>query len=342
MRSLLFELPGFELFDAKSCEETNFLLSKYKGRVGLLAGGTDLLALMKDRVTGPRLRIPEVLVNIKRIPELDQITFDERKGVKIGSTVTLNRLAASDAVNEKFQILAQTVREIGTTQIRNMGTIGGNLCQRPRCLYFRHPHFVCRKKGGKMCFAVNGEHRYYHSIIEHGKCVMAHPSDMASALVALKANAVVSSPEGEKEIPLQDFFTPATPFTETALKPEEFLTGVKVPLAKEDYYQKYLKSKIRNASDFALSSVAIVAQISDGVCHDIQLVLGGVAPFPYVASQAMTRLKGRRLTQKVISEAADASVDGARPLSGNRYQVNLTKVLVRRALEAAMSSDRRQ
>ncbi len=339
---MLFELPGFQLVDAKSNEETNFLLSKYRGKVGLLAGGTDLLALMKDRVTGPRLRIPEVLVNIKTIPETNQITFNERTGIKIGSTVTLNRLETSDAINEKFHILAQTAREIGTTQIRNTGTIGGNLCQRPRCMYFRHPHFVCRKKGGKTCFAMTGEHRYYHSIIEHGKCVMAHPSDMAPALIALRATAILASPEGEREIPLQDFFLPATQFTETALKPDEFLSTIKVPPPKEENYQAFLKSRIRRASDFALSSVAIVSQISDGVCHDIQLVLGGVAPFPYIASQAMERLKGRKLTEKVISQAADASVEKARPLSGNRYQINLTRVLVRRALEAAMHSDRQK
>lgn len=339
---MLFKLPDFQFIDANSNEETIFLLRKYLGKVGLLAGGTDLLALMKERVTGPRLRIPEVLINIKTIPEMNQITFNERTGLKIGSTVSLNRLETSAVINEKFHILAQAVGEVGTTQIRNMGTIGGNLCQRPRCMYFRHPHFVCRKKGGKMCFAITGEHRYYHSIIQRGKCAMAHPSDLAPALIALRASVILACPEGEKEIPLQNFFLPATQFTETALKPDQFLSSIKVPPPKEENFQVFLKSRIRRAADFALSSVAIVSQISEGVCHDIQLVLGGVAPFPYIAFRAMERLKGRKLTEKVVSEAANASVEKARPLSDNRYQINLTRVLVRRALEAAMHSDRQK
>ena len=330
---MLFELPGFQFVDAESKEEAILFLSKYAGKVGLLAGGTDLLARMKDRITGPRLRIPEVLVNIKTIPGMDQITIEEGTGIRIGSTVSLNGLATSDVISQKFSILARTAREVGTTQIRNMGTIGGNLCQRPRCVYFRHPDFVCRKKGGKSCFAMTGEHRYYHSIMAYGKCAMAHPSDMAPSLVALGATALLASPEGEKEIPLKDFLSPATQFTETVLKPDEFLSGIRVPLLEGKSCQVFLKHRIRRASDFALSSVAVVAQMRDGVCHDIRIVLGGVAPFPYIAYQAMERLEGRKLTEKDILQAADASVEKARPLPGNLYKVDLTKALIARALK---------
>ena len=340
--SLLFELPVFELVHAESTEEALFFLSKYAGRVCVLAGGTDLLALMKDRVNGPQLRIPEILLNIKTISGMDQITFDREASLRIGSTVTLNRFDSSDVIRQEFSVLAQAAREVGTTQIRNMGTIGGNLCQRPRCMYFRHPHFVCRKKGGSKCYAMTGEHRYYHSITEHGKCLMVHPSDMATALVALGAKALLACQEGEKEIPLKDFFLPATQFTETALKPDEFLSGVKVPVLKSETYQVFLKSRIRRSSDFALSSVAIVTQISGRVCDDIQIVLGGVAPFPYIASQAVEMVKGEKLTEKLIEQAANASVEKTHPLPDNRYKVDLTKVLVARALKSIMNSSRQK
>ena len=146
---LLFELPDFQLVDAESCEEANLFLSKYIGSVGLLSGGTDLLALMKDRISGPQLKIPDILVNIKTIPGMDQILLDEKVGIRIGSTVSLGLMASDEMISQKFSILSQAAEKVGTTQIRNRGTIGGNLCQRPRCMYFRHPHFVCRKKGGK-------------------------------------------------------------------------------------------------------------------------------------------------------------------------------------------------
>ena len=189
---------------------------------------------------------------------------------------------------------------------------------------------------------MTGEHRFYHSIMAYGKCLMVHPSDMAPSLIALGARAVLAGPEREKEIPLKDFFLPATQFTETALKPDEFLSAVKVPFPEEKNCQVFLKSRIRRSSDFSLASVAVVAKMSDGNCHDIQIVLGGVAPFPYIASRAMDNLKGQELNEKVISQAANASVEEARPLSDNRYKVDLIKVLVTRALKRVMESSRQK
>jgi xanthine dehydrogenase YagS FAD-binding subunit len=329
---LLYELPSFEHFDVDKVKEAVSLLHKYGGKARVVGGGTDLLCLMKDRVAGPELRLPEVLINIKAIPEMNQITYDEHAGVRIGAAVTLNRLEAFEIIREKFNILSQAAGQVGTTQIRNMGTLGGNICQRPRCLYFRHPHFPCYKKGGEKCYAVAGEHRYYHAIIKHGRCVMAHPSDIAPALAALEAEVIIAGSEGGKKMPVQDFFTPANDFTETVLKPGEFLTGVQVPNQKGKTYQSFLKRRIRHSSDFALSSVAAVGRISNEICEDIRIVLGGIAPFPYVASKAMEMVKGRRLTKGLISQAAEASVEEARPLPMNRYKTDLAKALVSRVL----------
>jgi xanthine dehydrogenase YagS FAD-binding subunit len=199
-------------------------------------------------------------------------------------------------------------------------------------LYFRQAHFLCYKKGGDRCYAAAGEHRFYHSIIEKGKCVMAHPSDMAPALIALKAKAVIAGCEGERSLPLEDFFLGPNNFRETALRPDEFLTAVEVPSQDYKPSQFFLKQRIRRAADFALSSAAVAARVSDGVCEDIRMVLGGIAPFPLVATAAEAILKGRRLDERLISEAAEASVKGARPLPMNGYKADLTKTLVRRAL----------
>jgi xanthine dehydrogenase YagS FAD-binding subunit len=329
---MLFELPTFEHVNAKHVEEAASCLQRYGGKARVIAGATDLLSLMKDRIEGPGLKMPEVLVNIKEIPGMTGITYDKQRGLRIGAAVTLNGLATFDLVRQRFNLLVQAALQVGTTQLRNMGTIGGNVCQRSRCLYFRHTHFVCFKKGGTKCFAAAGEHRYYHAIMKAGKCFMAHPSDMAPVLIALKARAVIASTEGERTVPFEEFFVGPNSLEETILKPHEFLVAIEVPDQPETARQVFLKERIRHAADFALSSVAVAARMSDGVCEEIRVVLGGIAPFPFVAGALTELISGRVLDERLISEAAEVSVKEARPLSMNGYKVDLTRVLVRRAL----------
>jgi xanthine dehydrogenase YagS FAD-binding subunit len=323
---MLFELPNFEHIDATDVEEAVSCLHRYGEKARVIAGATDLLSLMKDRID-----VPEVLVNIKTIPGMTGITYDEKAGLRIGAAVTLNQVALSDLIQQKFSILSQAALQVGTTQLRNVGTVGGNVCQRPRCLYFRHPHFMCFKKGGATCYAAAGEHRFYHAIMKKGKCVMAHPSDMAPSLVALKAKAIIAGPEGERKVPFASFFLNPNGPGETILKPDEFLVAVEIP-NQETTHQLFLKHRIRHAADFALVSVAMVARMSADVCEDIAVVLGGIAPFPYVAAMAEEMIRGRRLDERLISDAAETSVKEARPLPMNGYKVDLTKTLVRRAL----------
>jgi xanthine dehydrogenase YagS FAD-binding subunit len=334
---MLFELPSFEHVDARDVKEVAYWLQRYGGKARVVAGGTDLFGLMKDRVEGPECKIPEVLVNIKRIPEMTRIAYHEGTGLRIGAGVTLSRLAASDVIRQKFKILSQAALQIGTTQLRIMGTLGGNLCQRPRCLYFRHPHFICFKKGGSRCYAATGEHRFYHSILKQGRCVMAHPSDLAPALIALKAEVMIMSPNGERKVPLLEFFLGPNHTAETILKTDEYLTEIHVPVQSERTRQVFLKERIRHAADFALSSVAAVARIAAGICEEVRIVLGGVAPFPYVASMAEEAIRGKKLDEGLTSQAAEASVEEANPLLMNRYKVDLTKALVRRALTSMLN-----
>ena len=328
----IFELPPFDHINAETVEKAVSLLQKHGEEAKVVAGGTDLFGLMKDRLEGPELKIPKVLVNIKNIPEMTRITDDDETGLRIGAAVTLNRLETSDVIQQRFSLLSQAARQVGTTQIRHMGTIGGNICQRPRCMYFRHPYFICFKKGGTVCYAATGEHRDYHAIMKIGKCAMAHPSDMAPALAALGARAIIAGFEGEKEIPLQDFFLDSKQVRDTVLNPHELLTGVRVPGQKGWTNQLFLKHRIRHASDFALSSVATVVRIRDGICEDIRMVLGGIASFPYRASKVEELMRGKRWNRVLISQAAEGSIDGATPLPMNLYKKDLVKALVRQAL----------
>ncbi len=329
---MLLQLPKFEHLDAKDFQEALYWLHKYGDKAKVIAGATDLLGLIKDRIEGPELRIPEILVNIKTIPEMNRIEYDKNEGLRIGAAVTLDRIETSEIIKQKFNILSQAAGEVGTTQLRNMGTIGGNICQRPRCMYFRHPHFICRKKGGTKCYAITGEHSDYYSILKIGKCIVAHPSDMAPALAALNARALITGPEGNKEIPFQEFFRGPDNVMETILQPEELLIGFLVPAHEENTYQSFLKQRIRRSFDFALSSVAAVARIDEEVCKKIRIVLGGIAPFPYVAVEAEQGLKGKRLDNDLISQAAEVSVKESRPLPMNGYKRDLTKASVRRVL----------
>jgi xanthine dehydrogenase YagS FAD-binding subunit len=330
---MFMELSEVKHVDAKDSQKAVYWLKEYGDRARIIAGATDLLSLMKDRIEGPGLKTPEVLVNIKTIPGMNEIGYDKSGRLRIGAGVTLDRIETSQIIGEKFPILSQAASQVGTLQLRNMGTLGGNICQRPRCMYFRHPHFICRKKGGKMCFAITGEHRDYYAIINNGKCVTAHPSDMAPALVALNAKVVIAGSDGKREIPLQELFLGPNEVNETILQPDEILTEFLVPNRKEKLYQFFLKQRIRRSFDFALTSVAAVAQIDQEVCTEIRMVLGGVAPFPYVALEAEQVLKGKKFSDELISMAADASVKEARPLPMNNYKKDLTRVSVIQVLK---------
>ncbi len=332
MIRLFLEMPSFQYIDVKSVREATFWAQKHGERAAFLGGGTDLIGLMKDRIEGPHLKIPEFLINIKTIPEMNLIINDDGAGLSIGAAVTLNRLETSQVITKNFPILRQAAHQVGTTQIRNMGTIGGNICQRPRCLYFRHPHFPCYKKGGSRCFAVSGEHRYYHAIVKQGRCVMAHPSDIALALAALGAKITIARSDEERQVPLDAFFVDANHYKETILRADEIVTEIHVPHQRSGTYQMFLKRRIRHAADFSLTSIATVAQILDGSCKEICIVLGGIAPFPYRATSAEAILRGERLNERLISLAADASLAEAHALPLNRYKLDLTKALIRRAL----------
>jgi len=295
-----------------------------------IAGGQDLLTTMKDYSTRPSR-----VVNIKRIPGLDRIQVNSKTGLTIGALVTLSQLEASPAVRTDFPGLAEAAHSIATPQIRNLGTAGGNLCQRPRCWYYRLEEVICLKKGGSECYAYNGENKY-NAILGGGPSYIVHPSDLAPMLVALGASVTVVGTAGKRVIPLDKFFTlPSDNIRrENVLSNDDIITQIQVPASPMAARSTYLKFRERESMDFALSSVAAAVHLAgDKTVKKVGLVLGGVAPIPWRAAAAEQFLMGKTLSAEVIAEAASQALQGAEPLEKNAYKVPLTKTLVRRALE---------
>jgi xanthine dehydrogenase YagS FAD-binding subunit len=298
-----------------------------------IAGGQDLITTMKDYTTRPTR-----VVNLKSVRGLDRITIDAKGNLNIGALVTLTQIEEHGGIRKNFPGLAEAARSVATPQIRNLGTIGGNLCQRPRCWYFRLEEVVCLKKGGSQCYAATGENKY-HAIFGGGPSFIVHPSDLAPMLVALGAGVVVTGSSGKQVIPLDKFFTLPTEGDvrrENVLKNDDLITEIQVPASPLAARSTYLKFKERESLDFALSAVAATVELeSNKTVKAARIVLGGVAPIPWRVAEAEKFLVGKTLTREVLAQAAKVALRDAQPLEKNAYKVPLTETLVRRALAKA-------
>jgi xanthine dehydrogenase YagS FAD-binding subunit len=321
-------MRSFTHISARTVDEACGLLGKYNGKAVLNAGGTDLLSTLK----GEHLPdYPEALINIKTIPGLDSIR--EKNGVlEIGALARLSDMAKSLLLRKHYAVLAEAARTVATPQIRNLATLGGNLCQDVRCWYYRYPRHIggpmqCLRKGSGKCLAVTGDNRY-HAILEGRKCFAVCPSDTAVALAALDAEILIAGAKGERKVAMTDFFSPLG----NALKQDEMVKSIEVPRLKGPVRQKFLKFTLREPVDFAIVSVASVITTKKGVCTDARIVLGAVAAAPYRAKRAEEVITGRSIDEDVAAQAAEQAVAGARPLSGNAYKIQIAKTLVKRAL----------
>ena len=297
-----------------------------------IAGGQDLLTTMKDYTSRPSR-----LVNLKHIRGLNNITLNAR-GLTIGALVTLTELEEHAGVRKSFPGLAEAAHSVATPQIRNLGTVGGNLCQRPRCWYFRLEEVICLKKGGSECYAASGENKY-NAIIAGGPSYIVHPSDLAPILVALGASVTAVGATGKRVIPLDKFFTLPSEGNirrENVLKNEEIVTEIFVPASPLAARSTYLKFKERESLDFALAAAAVAVRLAPNqTVKDARIVLGGVAPIPWRVPDAEKFLVGKNLKPDVLAEAAKIALAEAKPLEKNAYKVPLTQTLVRRALAKA-------
>src|SRR6266705_3599836 len=298
-----------------------------EGRSASLAGGgSDLLALMKERVV-----TPDVLVSLKAVKGLDQVTSNA-ESVTIGGLITLDTLGRHAVIRRQYAVLAEAAETVATPQIRNVGTLAGNVCQRPWCWYFRNG-FPCYKNGGSTCFSFAGENQF-HAIFGGGPSYIVHPSDTAVALLALDAKFRIVGPSGERVLPAADFFAlpQQNPARENVLAADEALAEVQLPGLRAGTRSTYHKIMDREAWTHAVVSAAIVLEMDKQVCRSARIVLGGVAPIPWRLPKVEQMLAGERITEALAAKAAEAALEGAKPLAKNAYKVPLTKGVVRRTL----------
>ena len=319
-------MKAFRHKNATSLKEAVTLLQQNAGKALPIAGGSDLLGEMKDHI-----ETPELVVSLRTIPGLNKI---EQKGnvVSIGAMATISDLAENSLVRSNFPVLAEAASVIASHQIRNVGTVGGNLCQRPRCWYYRGP-FQCLRKGGNVCYAIAGENRY-HAILGGGPSFIVHPSDLAPALLALDAKARIVGPSGERTVPLEQFFVLPTVNTqrENVLKPGEILTEIQAPMPAPGTRSTYWKQMERDAWDFALVSAAVVVRQQGGKIEHARVVLGGVAPIPWRSKEAEAALVGKSLDAPTASLAAEKAMEPAKPLRDNAFKVDLSRAVIKGAL----------
>jgi xanthine dehydrogenase YagS FAD-binding subunit len=295
-------------------------------RAAIAGGGSDLLGMIKDN-----LAAPDVLVHLKAIKGLDQVA-SEAGGSRIGGQITLDALGNHPTIRGRYAVLAEAAESVATPQIRNVGTLAGNVCQRPWCWYYRNG-FPCFKAGGNQCFSATGENQF-HAILGGGPSFIVHPSDTAVALMALEAQFRVAGPSGERTVSAADFFVlpKQNAARENILADDEVLASVHLPAAAPATRSIYHKVMDREAWTHAVVSAAIVLQMDGGVCRSARIVLGGVAPIPWRVPDAERLLTGQRITPELAAQAGETALAGAVALRKNAYKVPLAKAVVRRTL----------
>ncbi len=320
-------LPDFAYLRASSTKEA----IQHLGEEGthVFAGGTDLQGCLRDRVF-PATKI----VSISGLDELSGIRRSADGGLRIGALTTIAELATNDVVRERYPGLAMAAASVASPQLRNQGTVGGNLCQRPRCWYFRG-EFHCMKKGGDTCYAESGENRY-HAIMGGTPCYIVHPSDTAPMLMALDASLRIQGPGGTRNVMLSDFFVlPEDDVSrENVLGAGEIVTEISVPAAATGTKSVYRKIREREAWDFALASAAVVVRMSGGRIASARVVLGGVAPTPWRVPDVEAMLEGQAIDASLAREAGRVATRDAEPLDQNAYKVQLVEGVVEEALLA--------
>jgi len=303
--------------------------------VRFMGGGTTLIDLMKLNV-----EMPDRVLDINRLP-LDRIEVTPDGGLKIGATVRNSDLANHSKVQKDYAVLSQAIRQGASAQIRNMATVGGNLLQRTRCVYFRDTAMPCNKREtGSGCPAITGHNRTLAILGASEHCIATHPSDMCVAMAALEATVHVQGPKGSRAIPFGDFhLLPGnTPHRETVLEPGDLITHVTLPPPVVGSKQHYLKLRDRASYEFALASAAIVLTIAAGRITRARIALGGVGTKPWRSPEAEAELTGKAATDTVFRQAAEAALRGAKPQTENRFKIELAKRCLTHALRTAVAS----
>ena len=321
----------FEYLSPTSVKQALGLLSANWGDTEVLAGGTDLLGLMKDFVLTPKR-----VVNIKHISGLEAISTERDGGARIGTLVTLDQIVEASHIRENYPALAQTVADAASPQIRNMATIGGNLCQRPRCWYFRNGMGLLPKTPDGKSLVVEGDNRYHAILGNEGPAYVVSPSTIAPMLIAYGARLRIVGPDGERELALEKFFRiPGSDAErEHDLKPNELVTEILLPSVGSVRAANY-EVRQKASFDWPLATAAVVLRMNGTAVQSASIVMGAVAPVPWVSQAAAQAIVNKTIDEHTASSAGAAAVSKARSLSHNNYKVKLAAVAVKRALLVA-------
>jgi xanthine dehydrogenase YagS FAD-binding subunit len=327
-------IPAFELFQPASVDDALTLQSRYGGKAWVLAGGLDSFDWFKDRI-----KRPEVVIDLSQIKELRGVR-ETADGVEIGAMTTLTDVVRHPMIREKFGILPNAAEAAASPQIRNQGTIGGNVSQDARCWYYRGG-WPCYRAGGNVCYAdtPTGLNRE-HAILDANRCVAVNPSDTAPALIALDAKMVVRGPKGEKIVDAENYFIgPAIDITKmTILQPGDLLTAIRIPSTWSGAQFYFEKVRDRAVWDFALVNVAAAMTVSGGSIQKIRIVANGVAAHPVRLTAVEAAVAGKPRNDDTAEMAGQIAIRGAQPLQYNAYKVPLLRNLVKRAIRGGAAT----
>jgi xanthine dehydrogenase YagS FAD-binding subunit len=326
-------MPNFSYVRPKSLKEAIQQLSSKGARIH--AGGTDLLGCLHDDVFQAKK-----VVSLSHLDDLRGVRQTKDGGLRIGALTPLVEVVNSEPIKEHYPALAQAASEVASPQLRNQGTLGGNICQKPRCWYYRG-EFHCLRKGGSKCFAENGEN-HYHCIFGSGHvCYIVHPSDTAPALMALEASVRIAGPKGTKLVPLEAFYVlPSSNVEkETTLEQNEIITEILLPPPpKGDFRSGYRKVRARNSWDFSLAGVAFALQFRADRIEKARAVLSGAAPIPWRSKPVEDAIVAKRLNAGTVERASEAVVKNAEPLEHNGYKIPLFRGLLEEELTKIATS----
>jgi len=321
-------LPNFSYIQARSLDEAIRYLSQDGSRV--YAGGTDLLGCLRDGVFKP-----STVVSLNRLGELRGLSETPKGELRIGALVTIADIVRNPLIREKYPALSIAASEVASPQLRNQGTIGGNLCQKPRCWYYRGD-FNCLRKGGPTCYAAEGENQFHCIFGSDDQCFIVHPSDTAPALAALNARVNIAGPEGERYVSVESFHVlPADDVQrETILEPGELVTDVLLPAPPAGLRSAYRKVRARRSWDFALAGLALALQFDGRKVVNGRVFASGAAPIPWRSRAVEDVIRGHIIDDRLIAAASDAFVEGAEPLLKNQYKIPLFRGVIEEELSA--------
>ena len=321
-------MRAFEYASPTAKEQAVALLGNNWGETEILAGGTDLISMMKDYLTEPRR-----LVNIKGIKELQGLSYNASSGLRIGALATIQELLEDETVRKEYPALFQAAEGITSSQIRNMGTVAGDLCQRPRCWYFRNGMGLLAQDASGRSLVLDGENKYHAILGNSGPAYFVNPSSLAPALIALAAKVNIFGPKASREVPAEKFFV--IPKTEKdreyVLRPNEIITEILVPPAGGARNATY-EVRQKEALDWPLATASVSLKMAGKSVTSVRVVLGHVAPVPWPCHDADKRLVGKTVSEETAKEAGSAAVTGAKSLGQNAYKIQLARTAVKRAI----------